>query len=685
MTSRNRLAHETSPYLKQHADNPVDWYPWGEEALARARAERKPILLSIGYAACHWCHVMAHESFADPAIAAVMNSQFVNIKVDREERPDLDQIYQTAHALLARRSGGWPLTMFLTPEQQPFFGGTYFPPQARHGLPGFGDLLERVALAYRTHAQEIAAQNDALRAALDSDDPPQGASSELSARPRAAACAALAGQFDAHHGGFGGAPKFPHAIELGLLIERSAHSGDAQALHIVKHSLTRMAEGGLFDQLGGGFYRYSVDSEWQIPHFEKMLYDNGLLLALYADAFAVTREPLFAATLRATAQWLLREMQAPEGGYCSSLDADSEHEEGKFYVWTREQARSSLSEAEYALIAPHFGLDGEPNFEHDRWHLRVARPLAAIASEQGTTEADAQSRLASARAKLLARREQRVRPARDDKVLVSWNALAIIGLARASRVLREPTWMQSARRAMDFIRAAMWRDGRLVATYNDGRAQLNAYLDDYAFLLAAELELMQTDLRTDDLPFAGALADALIAHFEDRDRGGFYFTSHDHERLIHRPKSSYDNATPSGNGVAVQGLIRLGHLLGEPRYLAAAERALRAFQAQIEAYPNGHCSLLAGLAEWLTAPTVVVLRGPREVCVVWQDVLAGGYRPHVLIVNTGDRQDLPPILAPSAGDRAAAFVCREATCLAPIYELAELKRALADASAPAAG
>src|SRR5688572_20212934 len=522
----NRLATQTSPYLQQHAENPVEWYPWGEEALALARSEGKPILLSIGYSACHWCHVMAHESFEDPEVAAEMNRHFVNIKVDREERPDLDQIYQTAHAMLTQRSGGWPLTLFLMPDGTPFFGGTYFPKHGRHGLPGFLELLPKVAEAYREKRQEIARQNTALIDALARTLPAPGGVRELARAPLDAAVREFAQVFDDVHGGIGHAPKFPHPFELAFCLRRHALDGGELGLAIARLTLTRMAEGGLYDQLGGGFCRYSVDEYWSIPHFEKMLYDNAALIALYADAWLVTRQPLFERTVRGVAGWVMREMQsdrAGEGGYYSSLDADSEHEEGKYYVWTREEVKGLLAPEEYAVVEPHYGLDGAPNFEHGTWHLRVMKPLDVVAKRLSIPIAECEARLESARAKLLKARERRVRPGRDDKVLTSWNAMMARGMAHAGRVFGEPSWIASARRAVDFIRRTLWRDGRLLATYKDGVAHLNAYLDDHAFLLDALLELMQAGFRESDLDFAREIAELLLDKFEDREAGGFFF------------------------------------------------------------------------------------------------------------------------------------------------------------------
>ena len=676
----NHLQGETSPYLLQHAANPVDWYPWGDEALERARREDKPILLSIGYSACHWCHVMAHESFEDESVAHLMNDLFVNIKVDREERPDLDQVYQTAHAMLTQRSGGWPLTMFLTPSQEPFFGGTYFPKSSRYGLTGFADLLPRVAAAYREQGSAIAEQNARLKAALTLTNPePPAANTALPSEAPRIAFASLARAFDPAWGGFGGAPKFPHATDLELCLRRFALRGDQSALQIVMTTLSRMAEGGIQDQLGGGFCRYSVDAEWSIPHFETMLYDNAALLALYADAWRATGESAFANAAKGIVRWMLSEMRSPEGGFYSSLDADSEHEEGKFYVWTVDEVRTALDTDEWTVASRHWGLDGSPNFEDKAWHLRIALPLAEVAREQGIALASAEERLQAARAKLFALRSQRVRPGRDDKLLTSWNALAIGALARAGRIFDEAEWLAATQLAVDFMRHAMWRDGRrLLATYKDGRAHLNAYLDDHAYLLAALVELMQTSFRAQDLAWAREIADALLARFEDAAHGGFFFTAHDHEPLIHRPKPGHDNATPSGNGIAAQALTTLGHWLGEARYLDAAERAVRAFARELSERPAGCASLLIALEDCLDPPTTVLLRGDAATSAGWQRMLERRYRPAERTLDLSREDELPGALAKSHDSGAAtAWVCKGTRCLPPIHALDQLEATLA--------
>jgi len=674
----NRLAGSSSPYLRQHADNPVDWYPWSEEALARARHEDKPILLSIGYSACHWCHVMAHESFEDPAIAAAMNAQFVNVKVDREERPDLDQIYQTAHALLTRRSGGWPLTVFLTPDGAPFFAGTYFPRHGRYGLPGFMDILPRVAAAYRQQGPAIAAQNRQLAEAMQSLEPGAGEAQALPGRAPGVALAALKRSFDRAHGGFGGAPKFPHAAELEFCLRAFAGGRDEEALAIVRTTLARMADGGIHDQLGGGFCRYSVDAEWSIPHFEKMLYDNGPLLALYADTARATGDARFGEVARGIAAWMAREMRAPDGAWYASLDADSEGVEGHFYVWGPDEARLLMPAEQWAVAAPFFGLDRPPNFEGRAWHLRIATPLTDVAAALGIPLATAHARMVGAKTALFRAREQRVRPGRDDKILTSWNALAIAGLARAARALDDARLADQAFGALDAVTRIAWRSRRLYATRRHDEPSLNGYLDDYAFLLAALVELMQTRFRPGDWTLATQLADALLDRFEDWQRGGFWFTSHDHERLFHRTKPGRDNATPSGNGMGASALITLGHLTAEPRYVDAAERALRLFAPMLAEAPGGCSTLLNALEDLEAPPTTVILRGDARETRQWQQSLERAYRPDARVIDLGGQRDVPPALDKGAvpGHGAVAWVCRGTHCAPPVRSLHDLGRAL---------
>jgi len=671
---RNRLSEETSPYLKQHADNPVHWHAWNDEALAEARRSGKPILLSVGYSACHWCHVMAHESFEDEATARLMNDLFVNIKVDREERPDLDKIYQTSHQLMTGQAGGWPLTVFLTPDQIPIYTGTYFPKERRYGMPAFREVLVAIDQYYHGKGDEIRESGARLVDALGSAQT-AGADdfAELTRAPLETARRRLEATYDAEHGGFGsGGPKFPHTTSLELLLSHwyARRGQDVQALPMVTHTLDCMAQRGLYDHLGGGFFRYSVDRFWSIPHFEKMLYDNAQLLAVYADAYAATATASYARVAVETAEWVMRDMQDARGGFYSTLDADSEHEEGKFYVWTPAEIDAVLAPDEAALAKRVFGLERPPNFEGKHWHLHLAEAPEAAAAAAGLDVSRAGEVLERARAKLLAAREKRVWPGRDEKLLVSWNGLMIFGLGRAARTLDRPDFAASATRAVDFIRQELWQDGRLKATYKDGRARFAGYLDDYAFLCHGLLELLQHRWRDSDLSFARDLADVLLAHFED-PRGGFFFTADDHERLIHKPKPFIDEAVPAGNGIAALALNSLGHLLGEQRYLDAAERTVRAALHALERYPDAHATLLRALEELLTPPKLIVLRGTAEELAPWQRKLAAAYEPHRLAFAIPRDAELSGLLAERAPrERAVAYVCEGMTCRAPV-ELAD--------------
>ncbi len=659
----NRLAEETSPYLLQHAENPVDWYSWGPEALSLAKALDKPILLSIGYSACHWCHVMAHESFEDAEIAALMNAHFINIKVDREERPDIDQIYQTAHGMLSQRSGGWPLTVFLTPDQQPYFTGTYFPKTPRYQLPGFADLIPRVARFYHERKAEIQQQNAQLMTAFARMIPVSGGKIEADANVFKTAFSSLEANFDFKYGGFGTAPKFPNPADITFLLHQ-AKTDNAGAKAMGLQMLHAMADGGIYDHLGGGFCRYSVDERWNIPHFEKMLYDNGQLLALYADAYRLAKDAKFAHIIEETVGWLQREMTSPEGAFYSSQDADSldangHSEEGAFYIWQPSEVKSLLDEREFATINRVYGLDRAANFEGHAWHFYIAVP----------PEESERIILDQARAKLFAARGKRNKPGRDDKVLTSWNALAIKGLACAGRALDQHEYIILAQAAMDFIRRTMWQNGQLLATYKGGKAHLNAYLDDYAFVLDALLELLQADYREVDLIFATEIANALIGNFES-DEGGFFFTSHHHETLIHRPRQPYDNATPSGNGIAAVALQRLGHVLGESRYLAAAERTLTAFDRHIQHNPAACVSLCHALHEYLDPPKVIIVRGETAQMHVWRKGIDACFSPHSLCFYLHEHlTELPETLDKNFSKDVNAWICQGVSCLPRVVDL----------------
>ncbi|MGI9249003.1 MAG: thioredoxin domain-containing protein [Woeseiaceae bacterium] len=670
----NRLALESSPYLQQHADNPVDWYPWGDEAFQAARHTGKPILLSIGYSACHWCHVMAHESFEDEPTAELMNELFVNVKVDREERPDIDKIYQTAHQLLTQRGGGWPLTMFLDgDDHRPFFGGTYFPKEARYGMPAFSELLKNVASYYADKRDEVRSQSERLLEVFAKLEPePAGSGSQLEASPLVTARHTFEQTFDREFGGFGSAPKFPHPTTIDRLLRHWRASvndaePDIEALFMATLTLTRMAEGGLFDHVGGGFCRYSVDRYWQIPHFEKMLYDNGPLLALYAQAALATGDAQFADAANATADWMLADMQADNGGFFATRDADSEGHEGIYYLWRPEQVGELLGD-DYEVFAQRFGLKQNANFE-GQWHLTVHASISEVATAVHRAEKDVVTAIDSAKKVLLAERSKRIAPGRDEKQLTSWNALAIRGLAIAGRALERPDLIDAAAQATDFLQSTLMHDGRLLASYKDGEARFPAYLDDHAFLLDALLELLQARWDSAHLGFAINIADLMLEHFEDGEAGGFFFTADDHEALIHRPKPLADEAVPSGNGIAAFALQRLGFMLGETHYLDAAERTLRASWRAIAEYPHGHVSLLTALEEALDHPEIIIIRGSTGEIERWRDAAARLYAPRRLVFAIGNNaENLPGALADrkAIDSETVAYRCLGTHCEMPV-------------------
>jgi len=668
----NRLHTETSPYLLQHANNPVDWYPWGNEALEKARRENKPILLSIGYSACHWCHVMAHECFEDVSIADVMNRLYINIKVDREERPDLDRIYQLAHQALTQRGGGWPLTVFLAPEDQlPIFAGTYFPRKSRHGLPGFKEVLVRVERFVREQPEDLGNQLLQYKAFLDSTESSAGIPADISSRWLSMAQEGLERMFDSVHGGFGKAPKFPHPTHLERLLrnwaDAPATSNGKRALEMARLTLHKMASGGLFDQLSGGFYRYSTDENWAIPHFEKMLYDNGSLLGLYAEAAAATGDTQFRNVAYETAQWVMKDMQSENGGYYATLDADSEGEEGKFYTWDRETFDSLLDGDTSSIAKRHWGLNKPANFE-GKWHLVVDESIEAISASAGRPIQEITKAIAHARSVLAEQRQQRIRPARDEKILVSWNGLMIRGMAIAGRRLQEPAFIDSATRAVEFIRNNMWTHGRLFASYRQKQAQLMAYLDDYVFLIDGILALLEARWRTEDMDFAIELAEAVLTHFISVD-GGFYFTADDHEKLIQRPRTWADEAIPAGNGIAAKVLLRLGYLLAEPRYIDAAESTLEAAAASVQSYPHAHCSLINAAEEYITPTETIILRGSDQELDHWRQHLNKIYAPARLTlaipvnVATG-RMEIDQHKGTT--DSVTAYVCHDGMCDSPV-------------------
>ncbi|HEY6145401.1 MAG TPA: thioredoxin domain-containing protein [Solirubrobacterales bacterium] len=664
----NRLAQETSPYLLQHRDNPVDWYPWGSEARRRAGEEDKPILLSVGYSACHWCHVMERESFEDPETAAYMNEHFVNVKVDREERPDVDAIYMEAVQTITGH-GGWPMTVFLDPDGVPFYGGTYFPPDESRGMPSFRMVMEAVVHAFETQREEIREKAPIARARL-------GAVSDV--EPRAIPAAAhldeaverLLLAADRRNGGFGAAPKFPPASSLELLMARG---GDG----IVELTLDRMLAGGIYDQLGGGFSRYSVDAVWLVPHFEKMLYDNALLAGAYLHGWQTLGHDRYRRVCEETLDWILREMRGPEGGFYSALDADSEGEEGKFYVWTAEEIRevigndpncSSLSSRQVVGLLQFYGVSEQGNFEGSNvLHLAAG---AEGAEPEG---------LAETRRALFEARAERVRPGLDDKRLTAWNALAIAALADAGAVLGRDDYLDAARACAEFVLTELRDpDGRLLRTYKDGRAHLGAYLEDHAFLLEALLTLYESSFEQRWFDEAKALAETMIERFGDPERGGFYSTAADHEELIARRKEVGDHPIPSGNSSAAMGLLRLAALTGERRYEAAAEGVFALFSEPAVKHPDAFAHLLRAL-DFHLPPT-------REIALVGDDLaeLAAAVRErplfHAVLAGGPEGANQPPLLADrtTVDGRPAAYVCENFTCQLPVTDAADLRRRLED-------
>lgn len=669
MTFQNRLATETSPYLQQHATQPVDWYPWGQEALEKAKKEHKPLLVSIGYSACHWCHVMAHESFADPEIAERMNQLFINVKVDKEERPDLDKIYQTAHFILSEHSGGWPLTVFLDPEYHlPFFSGTYFPKYARFPHPAFIDLLQRVADFYHAHHQDIAIQSRELQRVMKQAQQHVAVKEQpLHLQPWQQALDDLTRFYDPQHGGFGEAPKFPNPTYLNLLFS------DQPTHQELITSLQYMANGGIYDQLGGGFFRYTVDNQWQIPHFEKMLYDNAQLLLLYAQVVITHPQPLFQKVVEETAAFVMRDLQSTEGGYYSALDADSGGREGQFYLWTPQEIERQVTPEQYQRLVLYFNLQQPPNFEQ-YWHLHVIASPETIAQQLAEPVAETQAQLQTARAKLWQSRSTRQPVMRDEKILTAWNALMIKAMVVAGWYGNQPAYLDSATRALEFIYSHLWHNQRLLAVYKDGRAHLAGYLDDYAFLLDALLTYLQYRWDSRFLAFAIALADALIHHFMDEEHGGFYFVADDHEALAYRPKTVEDNVMPAGNSVAALALQRLGYLLGDMNYLRAAENTLKMAWSTIIKNPSAYCTLLQVLHEYVQPPKIIIIRALEPELSQWQKTAQYPYSPsRMVFAISAEATDLPANIAEKKpASTPVAYICQGFQCQPPISKLNKL-------------
>ena len=678
----NRLAAETSPYLLQHAHNPVDWYPWGAEAFERARRENRPILLSVGYSSCHWCHVMERESFENAGIAGLMNEHFVNVKVDREERPDVDDVYMKAVQMLTGR-GGWPMTVFLTPDGKPFYGGTYFPPVDRHGLPGFPRVLQAVVRAYRERPDDVARSIGQILEGLARTDGGRVAASEateLDPSIAARAADALLPHVDRTDGGLGGAPKFPHSSTFQLFLRRHRATGREEFLDAVLLTCDRMARGGVYDQIGGGFHRYSVDAHWLVPHFEKMLYDNAQIPRLYLEAWQVTRAPSLRRIVEETLDYVLRDMRHPDGAFFSATDADSEGEEGKYFVWTPAEVAEIVDAADVPLVCRYWDVSEEGNFE-GKSIAHVTLDVEQVARLFGRTPESAATAIATARERMLAARTKRVPPLRDEKILVSWNGLMIGTLAEAGRVLREPRFVRAAVAAADFLWANVRDSGQLLHGWAAGRARHGAYLDDHAFLASALVDLYEATGDRRHLARARALVDALEARFHDDAGGGYFFTAHDAEQLITRTKPGADGSIPSGNAVAAHLLLRLSHLTGDDGLRARAEEILRLFHAEAAQNPFAYTTYLEALELWGEGPTEVVVVGAPgpDADALWTEV-AGAYLPHRVLVAAAptDPDPLAPARdRPPRDGRATAYVCRDRTCSPPVTDTAALRALLA--------
>jgi uncharacterized protein YyaL (SSP411 family) len=680
----NRLINETSPYLLQHAHNPVQWHPWGEEALTHARREDRPILLSIGYAACHWCHVMERESFENEDIARLMNEHFVCIKVDREERPDLDDIYMAATIAMSGH-GGWPMTVFLTPDQKPFFAGTYFPPEDKYGRPGFPTLLARITEVWREDREGVEKQAGELTSVV------QKQLAAIAPAPLALglierACDQLEDSYDARWGGFGAAPKFPPAAALRLLLRHHARSGSARALEIARGTLDGMKNGGMYDHLGGGFARYSTDERWHVPHFEKMLYDNGQLARVYVEAYQVTGDEEYRRVARETCDYLLAEMQSPEGGFYSATDADSEGVEGKFFTFKREEIEALLAPELAAATCAYYDVTAEGNWEHTNV-LWTPRPRARVAEQLKITEEELMRRVAAARSALYDARLSRVPPLLDDKVLVSWNALAIGALAEAGRVLGEPRYVAAAIRAVRDIQRRLTRpDGGLYRTARAGKAHLDAYLEDYAYLGDALIDLYEASGERWQLDEALSLCERMVRDFRDAESGAFYQTAHAHETLIARSRDGQDDAMPNANAIAAQLCARLSFYLGRTDLREVAERTLSSFGSVVARVPRAFVSSLAVVDLLADGPVELALVGaaddPRSAA--FEREIAGVYLPNRLLSrSTGETNaDLPLLSGKTTVSGAPAlYVCRNFTCAAPVTDPGAVRSALR----PAAG
>ena len=677
----NRLIHETSPYLLQHAHNPVDWYPWGEEALARAQKEDKPILLSIGYSSCHWCHVMEKESFENEVIAGMMNERFINIKVDREERPDLDEIYMHAVQLMTG-SGGWPMTVFLTPDLIPFHAGTYFPPEDRRGMPGFPKILAVVSDYYHSHRGEVGKMEkqvkDALRQVVEVIPSQEALDSKVFSK----AFDVSESQFDPIYGGFGRAPKFPNSMTLSFLLRYWKSTGSQKALQMVEKTLEKMANGGIYDHLGGGFHRYSTDDRWLIPHFEKMLYDNALLSRIYFEAYQATQKKGYCQVGEEILRYVLREMKSPQGGFYSTQDADSEGEEGKFYVWTRDEIKGVLGKEKGTPFCAYYGVTQQGNFEGGASVLSIASNLERVSQLYGISVINLEKILEEGREKLYAERGKRVRPGRDEKVLTSWNGLMVSGFVDGFKVTGNEEYLNGAKEAARFILQEMRENGNLIRVFNKGKGQGKGYSEDYAFFIQGLIDLYEATFETGWLKEADDLNRRMIHQFWDERNGGFFFTGKENEVLIARSKNPYDNAIPSANSIAVYNLTRLGYLTGEEPLKKKTEQILHLFYNFLNQHPSGFTQMLSGLSFFLSPEEIGVIGSKNDIKT--KSMLREIYSTYLpnKILSLRDPQEpmegnwFPFLREKEVTEVPTTFVCKGFTCLPPVKNEKELKKIL---------
>ena len=685
----NRLIKETSPYLLQHAHNPVDWFPWGEEAFEIARREQKPLLLSIGYSACHWCHVMEHESFENEAIARLMNENFVNIKVDREERPDLDQIYMSAVQMMTHH-GGWPMTVFLTPEAVPFYAGTYFPPEDRYNMPGFPHVLISVADAYGERPDDVQQTAASVLGELQRSTTTLESSELLSADLLETAYRGIIKNYDSTNGGFGDAPKFPPAMTLEFLLHTFYRTGSQQALEIVRHTCRKMAEGGIYDQLGGGFHRYATDARWLVPHFEKMLYDNALLSRLYLHYYQVSRDESARTVAEGILDYVAREMTDPAGGFYSTQDADSEGVEGKFFVWSLDEIKQLLGERDAVLFAAYYNVTNDGNFEGKNI-LNVTRGQSEVGATENLTIEELSATLERARTILFAEREKRVKPARDEKVLTAWNGLMLASFAEAAAILSRSDYLVVAKQNARFVLDNLHREGLLLRTYKDGQAKLNAYLEDYAFLIDGLVTLFETSGELEWLEEACRLTATMIQEFWDDKEGGFFYTGRSHETLIVRSKDFFDNATPAGNSIAAEVLLSVGLLTDNTDYQRRAATILRLTASTIQRYPSGFGRLLCALDFYLGTPKEIAIIGDASAAETRSllDEIWKPYLPNKVVAQAAPADavaaEIVPLVRnrPQVGNQATAYVCEHFTCKTPATSPAELATQLLNRTASA--